>query len=112
MIENTDQATLKGFVRKAVHDKVSLVATDEALGYRGLAPSFPHEVVKHSEHEYVRGNIHTNNLESFWSLLKRGIVGTYHSVSKDYLPLYLAEFSFRHNNRKNADIFGEVIAGC
>jgi transposase-like protein len=52
-----------------------------------------------------------NNPESFWSLLKRGIVRTYHNVSKKYLPLYLAEFQFRHNNRKNADIFGAAIAG-
>jgi transposase-like protein len=45
-------------------------------------------------------------------MIKRGIMGTFHNVSKDYLPLYLAEFSFRHNNRKNPDIFTEVIAGC
>jgi len=53
-----------------------------------------------------------SNLESFWSLLKRGVVGTYHHVSKKYLPLYLNEFSFRDNNRKNPDIFGKAIAGC
>ena len=58
------------------------------------------------------GNVHTNNLESFWSLLKRGVMGTYHNVSKEYLPFYLAEFSFRHNNRKNPDIFNAVVAGC
>jgi transposase-like protein len=69
-------------------------------------------MVTHSRKEYVRGNIHTNNIDSFWSLLKRGIVGNYHKVSKEYLPLYLAEFSFRHNNRNNPDIFSEVIAGC
>jgi transposase-like protein len=51
-------------------------------------------------------------MESFWSLLKRGIVGTYHNVSKKYLPLYLAEFSFRFNNRHEPDIFGKAIAGC
>ena len=56
----------------------------------------------------MRGEVHTNNVESFWSLLKRGVIGTYHNVSKKYLPLYLAEFQFRHNNRKNADIFGAV----
>ena len=50
--------------------------------------------------------------ESFWWLLKRGIIGTYHNVSKKYLPLYLAEFAFRFNNRKKADIFGKAIAGC
>ena len=49
---------------------------------------------------------------SFWSLLKRGIIGNFHHVSKKYLPLYLNEFSFRFNNRKNPDIFDRVIAGC
>ena len=55
--------------------------------------------------------VHTNNMESFWSLLKRGIVGTYRNVSKKYLPLYLAEFSFRFNNRNNPDIFGTAVSG-
>ena len=68
--------------------------------------------MNHSEGEYVRGNVHTQNIEGFWSLLKRGIIGSYHKVSRDYLPLYVAEFAFRHNNRKNPDIFGRVIAGC
>lgn len=57
-------------------------------------------------------NVHTNNLESFWSLLRRGIMGSYHKVSKDYLPPYLAAFSFRHNHRKDEDVFGKLIAGC
>jgi hypothetical protein len=60
----------------------------------------------------VRGNVHTQNLDSFWSLLKRGIMGSYHQVSKKYLPLYVAEFSFRHNHRADADVFGALIAGC
>jgi hypothetical protein len=60
----------------------------------------------------LRGRVHTQNLESFWSLLKRGIMGTFHQVSKGYLPLYLAEFQFRHNNRKNPDIFRTILAGC
>jgi transposase-like protein len=99
-------------VRQTVSDRVSLVATDEAYGYDAVKRFFPHEVVKHSEREYVRGNIHTNNIEAFWSLLKRGVVGTFHNVSKDYLPLYLAEFSYRHNNRENPNIFADVIAEC
>ncbi len=115
VIENTDTRTLDGFVRKAVSDKVSLVATDEHSGYRllskGDAP-LPHEVIGHSSGEYVRGNIHTNTIEGFWSLLKRGIVGSYHKVSKDYLPLYVNEFSFRHNNRHNPDAFGAMITTC
>jgi hypothetical protein len=112
IIEKTDRATLTGFVRQTVSDRVSLVATDEAYGYDAVKLFFPHEVVKHSEREYVRGNIYTNNIEAFWSLLKRGVVGTFHNVSKDYLPLYLAEFSYRHNNRENPNIFADVIAEC
>jgi len=60
----------------------------------------------------LRGNVHTANLDSFWSLLKRGVMGTFHKVSKDYLPLYLAENSYRHNNRKNPNMFADVIAEC
>jgi hypothetical protein len=113
VIENADAPTLSRFVRKAVSDKVDLVAIDEHRGYNNLgAEGYPHESIAHSEGEYVRGNVHTNNIESFWSLLKRGIVGTNHNVRKAYLPLYLAEFTFRHNNRKNPDLFGAIVAGC
>jgi len=76
VIENTDAATLNRFVRKTVSDKVELLATDEHRGYHYLnALGHEHDTVKHSENEYVRGNVHTNNIESFWSLLKRGICG-------------------------------------
>jgi transposase-like protein len=113
VIERTDAATLTGFVREAVSDKVDLVATDEHLGYNPLTRmGYKHKSVSHSQHEYVRGNVHTAHIDNFWSLLKRGIVGTYHNVSKEYLPLYLAEFQFRYNNRKNPDIFGDAIRGC
>lgn len=113
IIEKVNAETLQGFVRQTVGENVSLVATDEHLGYKGLNQmGYPHESVSHNRGEYVRGNVHTANLDSFWSLLKRGVIGTYHKVSKDYLPLYLAEFSYRHNNRKNPDIFNDVIAEC
>ncbi len=112
MIETTDTPTLDGFVRKVVSDRVELVATDEAYGYQKLGDKFRHGSVRHSAGEYVRGEIHTGSIDSFWALLKRGVMGTYHHVSKKYLPLYLNEFSFRHNNRNNADIFGQAIAGC
>ena len=94
-------------------DKVDLVATDEHKGYHYLsAIGYPHESVNHGAGEYVRGEVHTANLDSFWALLKRGIIGTQHNVSKQYLPLYLNEFSWRHNNRKNPDIFKAALAGC
>ena len=100
------------FVRKMVSEKISLVATDEASGYTTLSRTFPHQVVNHRQGECVHGNVHTPNLDCFWSLLKRGIMGTYHNFSTAYLPLYLAEHSYRHNNRKNADIFNAVVVGC
>jgi transposase-like protein len=118
MIENTDTVTLDSFVRKTVNrERLDLIATDEHSGYRllgrgGKPFGLPHEFVTHSAGEYVRGIVHTNSIESFWSLFKRGVMGSYHSVSKKYLPLYLAEFQFRFNNRKEADIFGKAIAGC
>jgi len=113
MIENADTETLTKFVRKTVSGRVDLLATDEHSGYRYLkwAP-FPHETIGHSQGEYVRGKVHTQTIESFWSLIKRGIMGNYHQVSKRYLPLYLAEFSFRYNNRKNPDMFGELLSRC
>jgi hypothetical protein len=112
IIESTDAITLNAFVRKAVSETVNLVATDEHSGYRFLKEYFPHESVSHSTGEYVRGEVHTNNLESFWSLFKRGVMGSFHHVSKKYLPLYLAEFQFRHNNRRESDIFGKAVAGA
>jgi hypothetical protein len=89
VIENTDTPTLDSFVRKVISDKVELVATDEHSGYRLLRKGdspLPHEIITHSTGEYVRGQVHTNTIENFWSLLKRGIVGTYHQVGKEYLP--------------------------
>jgi transposase-like protein len=113
MIEHADARTLNRFVRKAVSDKVDLVATDEWKGYHYLnALGYPHDTVKHSDGEYVRGQVHTQNIDSFWSLLKRGVMGTFHHVSKKYLPLYLAEFQYRYNNRNNPDIFAAAVAGC
>ena len=112
MILNTSRETLDGFIHQTVSPNVSLLATDEYPAYGKLGKLYAHGIVRHREGVYVRGNVHTNNIESFWSLLKRGVVGTYHNVSRKYLPLYLNEFTFRFNNRKNPDIFGSAIAGC
>jgi transposase-like protein len=112
VIEHADTDTLEGFVREAVSNKVSLIATDDHAGYRTLGNEFPHGVVRHIDKEYVVGAVHTNTIEGFWSLMKRGVIGTYHKVSAKYMPLYVAEFQFRYNNRTNPDIFGAAIAGC
>jgi hypothetical protein len=58
------------------------------------------------------GAVHTNTIEDFWGIFKRGIVGSFHKVSRKYMPLYIAEFQFRYNNRENAEIFRTAIEGC
>ena len=112
VISDVRAATLETFVHEAVSTKVSLLCTDKWVGYKHLGKTFPHGVVDHAAGQYVCGAVHTQTIEGFWSLIKRGMVGTYHKVSKKYLPLYVAEFQFRYNNRLNADIFGEAIRGC
>jgi len=72
--------------------------------YFGLANEFAyHQSVDHSKGEYVRGNVHTNTLEGWFSLLKRGVTGTFHHVSDVHLGRYVDEFAFRYNNRKLSD---------
>lgn len=112
VIGGQDAPTMAGFVNRMVDDKVSLVATDEKPEYKGIRAGLPHQTVNHHLGEYVRGVVHTNNIESFWSLVKRGVMGNFHHVSKKYLPLYLNEFSYRHNNRKNPDVFADLITTC
>jgi hypothetical protein len=80
--------------------------TDEWSGYRvwiGKEFKGGHETVRHSTYEYVRGDVHTNSIEGFFGMLRRGLNGIYHSVSKKHLHRYLAEFEFRHNNGKLED---------
>jgi transposase-like protein len=110
VIENTNAETLSFFVEKTVDEKVALVATDEYAGYTDLKHFYPYQTVDHKAREYVRGSVHTNNIENFWSLLKRGIIGTFHNVTGEYLPLYLNEFTFRHNFRNEPDIFRQLIS--
>jgi transposase-like protein len=112
VIENADQATLEGFIAETVSDEVSLLTTHENKVYYWLKQYYNHGTVDHSKSEYVVGAIHTNTIEGFFSILKRGVIGTYHKVCKKYLPLYVAEFCFRYNNRENDDIFGEAVRGC
>jgi hypothetical protein len=101
------------FVNETVSNKVSLLATDDSAVYDNLQfDGYYHGVVDHSRKQYVVGAVHTNTIEGFWSIFKRGIVGSFHKVSAKYMPLYVAEFQFRYNNRFNADIFGTAIEGC
>jgi ISXO2-like transposase domain/Transposase zinc-ribbon domain len=112
VLEKVTSQAVVDFVGEAISNKVSLLATDAWPGYSDYLRQYPHGAVDHSRHQYVVGAVHTNTIEGFWSIFKRGVVGTFHKVSAKYLPLYVAEFSFRYNNRANADIFGAVIGGC
>jgi transposase-like protein len=102
---------LKGNVREYVL-KGSQVFTDALLGYRGLQGEYEHNVIDHAEC-YAKGKVHTNGLENFWSLLKRGIRGTYVSVEPFHLFRYLDEQAFRFNERTDTDSgrFMKVVAG-
>ena len=73
--------------------------TDECMGYRGVSKLYEHSIVRHGVGQYVDGNIYTNTIEVFWSLLKRGILGIYHSASRKHLQNYVDEFVFRYNTR-------------
>ena len=101
VIERTDRETLHAEVKANV-EKDSNLFTDEWRSYRGLNSDYIHEVINHGV-EYVRGHIHTNGIENFWSLLKRTLKGTYVSVEPFHLGRYLDEQMFRFNERKGKD---------
>ena len=107
-VPNVEGRTLREFVT-ARTDKGALVYTDDAYGYRGVPRK--HEAVVHSTREYVRGEIHTNGIESFWAMLKRAHKGTYHWWSVKHLDRYVAEFAGRHNLRPydTLDQMGMVV---
>lgn len=110
VVQNTKKDTLQGFVKQNA-DKKAVVYTDDHGAYVGLP--FSHEVVKHSIREYVRGNVHTNGIESFWAMLKRGHKGTYHKMSPKHLQRYVDEFVGRHNQRPldTADQMSNMVQG-
>lgn len=103
--------TLKSAIRENV-DKRSRIMTDEAKQYQGIGREFEggHQTVKHSAGEYVRGEASTNTVEGYFSIVKRGLNGIYHSVSKKHLHRYLAEYEFRYNGRKLDD--GERVVAA
>jgi transposase-like protein len=101
VVPNRKKAALQGEVRKHVEAGAALYS-DALLSYEGLATDYAHQVVDHAV-QYVDGRVHTNGLENFWSLLKRGISGTYVSVEPFHLFRYLDEQTFRYNNRKDMD---------
>lgn len=110
-IERVNTKTLRG----AIWEKIlpySTVYTDELSAYNTISENrrYIHKRINHSEKIYVMGDIHTNTIEGFWSLIKRGIGGVYHSVSRKYLQSYLDEYSFRYNRRfANEPMFVSIL---
>ncbi len=102
VVERTDGATLKGFVREHVEPGAS-VYTDDAAAYRGMG-GYRHEAVNHTVGEYVRGMAHTQGIESFWAMLKRAHDGTFHKMSPKHLQRYVSEFSGKHNIRESGTL--------
>lgn len=100
---------LSALVRRNVDITNTILITDESRGYLGIKNFMAHETINHGRW-YVNGDIHTNNIESFWALLKRGIVGQFHKVSLMHLPKYIDEFCYRFNNRKNDFLFERTIS--
>jgi transposase-like protein len=104
VVGNTDRETLHGIMLANVKPE-SKIVTDSFRGYNGLATQYDHVTVKHTENNYVTiGDDHTNCIEGFWSLLKRGIIGIYHNVSPKHLHRYCHEFGYRYNTRKIGDV--------
>jgi transposase-like protein len=102
-VERVDGRTLQEAIRSNVHLNAHMM-TDDLKSYHGLDMGFAgHETIKHSEGKYVSGRVHTNTVEGFFSLLKRGINGTFHHVGKGHLHRYVSEFEFRYNRRDITD---------
>jgi transposase-like protein len=112
VLKNVQRATLHGEIRETV-EPGSEMFTDAWIGYAGIAPAYAHNVIDHAE-KYAEGRIHVNGIENFWSLLKRGIKGTYVSVEPFHLFRYLDEQAFRFNERKSTDgqHFIEALSGA
>ncbi len=109
-VERVTGINLKSIIKQNVH-KSTTIMTDDFLSYRGLHKDFArHGVINHSRKEYVNGDIHTNTIEGYFSILKRGIIGVYHHVGKNHLHRYLSEFDFRYNSRKTPDVNRTALA--
>ena len=112
VVADVEGGTLRRFVTDRVSDGAT-VYTDEARAYGALRFRFDHEAVNHSVAEYVRGQAHTNGIESFWSMLKRGYQGTFHHFSAKHMNRYVGEFASRHNDRPldTVDMMGRIVQG-
>lgn len=109
-IPNAKARNIKGFLGDVVDDGAEAIYTDAFRSYRGIDDeNTRHEWVDHSIEEWVRGDVHTNGIESAWSLFDRAVIGSYHKLSAKHMPAYLDEFVFRFNNRDNPYLFRDTL---
>jgi len=109
-IPDVKRTTLHAFIARAVKDEAEAIYTDELKSYLGIADhNTRHETVNHSEEEWVVGDVHTNSIESVWSLFKRSLIGAFHKMSVKHMDRYLEELEWRYNNRKNPHIFRDTL---
>jgi len=104
VVKGLTHKSLSRIIKEHIDPEKSKVFTDEFGGYCKVAGFVEHKTVDH-RYQYVNGEVHTNTIEGFWALLKRGIVGQYHKVSARHLPKYVNEFCYRQNHRKNDLVF-------
>jgi transposase-like protein len=110
VIPHATKEALHTFIAENTAPDTEAIYTDELPAYLGIADEDTrHETVNHSAEEWVHGDVHTNGIESVWSLLKRSIIGAYHKVSMKHLDAYLDELEFRFNNRRNEFLFRDTI---
>lgn len=107
-IPTPSKAVLTGIIRNRVNRKAT-VMTDELPAYKTVGETHKHKSVNHREEEWVRGDVHTNGVESAWSLFKRSIVGSYHQISTKHMDAYLDEFEWRFNGRENPYLFRDTL---
>jgi len=109
--ERNRKANIKAFLDDVVADNASAIYSDEFRSYDWVGDADTvHESVNHRRGEYVRGIVHTNTMESAWSLFDRAIIGAYHQLSAKHMPAYLSEFEWRFNNRENPFLFRDTLA--
>jgi transposase-like protein len=110
-IDKTNYENIVPFLIKNVYQGSKLM-TDEHVVYTNAKRLYKHKTIKHMLKEYVRGDVHTNTIENFWSVLKRGVYGTYHFITVKHVQNYLEEFAFRFNNRKitEAQRFDKLVS--
>jgi transposase-like protein len=111
--EDAKSGTLARYIRENISDEVDVIITDEYMGYPGAMKQTGmadrHKTIKHKARVYVDGDIHTNTVENAFSLLKRGIIGTWHKVSAKHLESYLNEMEFRFNRRHSETLFQDTL---